>query len=442
MRQNRHWGRRLAALALSAALTGSAAPALAAGDYWDVDRLDWYYDRWIDNGAEAWYREATAYALDNSLILPFGRSFEGGEVLNRGQFVAILSRLEGIDRDAVEQTGQFTDVTAADYFAPAVYWASASGVVEGTSATTFHPEGTITREQVATLLARYLEEKGIILPDDAGAPARFQDTASISGWAAESVTLFMRLTKQLQAAGAEVGLDGPATPAALEDITFTVERTEMAVGERQQLTYGFPMGAVVPGPLSFDAYCTSDSSREVVTVSGTGLITAVAPGQAAVVLKMEQGGDSGVHIKTVLLTVSGEENPERPGSEGPTEEAVYAAITALKADYPEGMRWTNDNFYASQALRSGGYGCEGFALICSDAAFGTLPARTHRSFEAIRVGDMIRIGDYHTVVVLEKKENSVMVTEGNYNSSIHWGREITRSSLEREGFSVRTRYPA
>ena len=86
MRQNRHWGRRLAALALTAALTGSAAPALAAGDYWDVDRLDWYYDRWIDNGAEAWYREATAYALDNSLILPFGRSFEGGEVLNRGQF--------------------------------------------------------------------------------------------------------------------------------------------------------------------------------------------------------------------------------------------------------------------------------------------------------------------------------------------------------------------
>mgnify|MGYP000084386357 FL=1 len=121
------------------------------------------------------------------------------------------------------------------------------------------------------------------------------------------------------------------------------------------------MGAVVPGPLSFDAYCTSDSSREVVTVSGTGLITAVAPGQAAVVLKMEQGGDSGVHIKTVLLTVSGEENPERPEPEGPTEEAVYAAITALKADYPEGMRWTNDNFYASQALRSGGYGCEGFA---------------------------------------------------------------------------------
>ena len=183
MRQNRHWGRRLAALALTAALTGSAAPALAAGDYWDADRLDWYYDRWIDNGAEAWYREATAYALDNSLILPFGRSFEGGEVLNRGQFVAILSRLEGIDRDAVEQTGQFTDVTAADYFAPAVYWASASGVVEGASATTFHPEGTITREQVAAMLYRY-----------AGSPAvagewlnGSADRENVSDWAVSAM---------------------------------------------------------------------------------------------------------------------------------------------------------------------------------------------------------------------------------------------------------------
>ena len=165
----------------------------------------------------------------------------------------------------------------------------------------------------------------------------------------------MRLTKQLQAAGAEVGLDGPATPAALEDITFTVERTEMAVGERQQLTYGFPMGAVVPGPLSFDAYCTSDSSREVVTVSGTGLITAVAPGQAAVVLKMEQGGDSGYISRRCCLPCRGETERRARRSHG---EAVYAAITALKADYPEGMRLDERQLLRLQALRSGGYGCE------------------------------------------------------------------------------------
>ena len=138
--------------------------------------------------------------------------------------------------------------------------------------------------------------------------------------------------------------------------------------------------------------------------------------------------------------------PIQPGgqdqtSQGPTEQEVYNAIVALKADYPEGMRWTNDNYYHSDAMHLTGYGCEGFALICSDTAFGDLPARTHTSFDLIRGGDLIRVGNYHTIVVLEKKSNSVIVTEGNFNSSIHWGREVTRASLEQSGFSVRTRYP-
>ena len=86
----------------------------------------------------------------------------------------------------------------------------------------------------------------------------------------------MRLTKQLQAAGAEVGLDGPATPAArlkTSRLPWSAPRWRWGAAAHLRLPYG----AVVPGPLSFDAYCTSDSSREVVTVSGTGLITAVAP---------------------------------------------------------------------------------------------------------------------------------------------------------------------
>ena len=61
----------------------------------------------------------------------------------------------------------------------------------------------------------------------------------------------------------------------------------------------------------------------------------------------------------------------------------------------------------------------------------------------IRVGDLLRINnDTHTVVVLEKRDNSVVVTEGNFNSSIHWNREISRSSLEQGNFTVRSRYPA
>ena len=58
------------------------------------------------------------------------------------------------------------------------------------------------------------------------------------------------------------------------------------------------------------------------------------------------------------------------------------------------------------------------------------------------MSDYLRINhDTHTVVVLEKHEDSIVVVEGNFNSSIHWGREITYQSLIDGGFSVRTRYP-
>lgn len=127
-----------------------------------------------------------------------------------------------------------------------------------------------------------------------------------------------------------------------------------------------------------------------------------------------------------------------------TEENVLAIIEALKEEYPEGRRWTNDDLYQSHALRINGYGCAGFALICSDAAFGDLPvSRKYTEFDAIRPGDMLRVrGNSHTVIVLEKKTDSVVIAEGNYNDSIHWGRELTREYLESDPlFYGETRYP-
>ena len=118
-------------------------------------------------------------------------------------------------------------------------------------------------------------------------------------------------------------------------------------------------------------------------------------------------------------------------------------INGLRSEYPEGMHWTNDNSYYSPAVHMTGYGCAGFALICSDAAFGDLPVTSrHSNFDAIKVGDMLRINhNAHSVVVLEKRADSVIVTEGNFNSSIHWDREITRQDLEAGNYEVTTRYP-
>ena len=124
--------------------------------------------------------------------------------------------------------------------------------------------------------------------------------------------------------------------------------------------------------------------------------------------------------------------------------AVYDAIIAMKEDYPEGMPWTNDDFYAwnGGGMYYGGYGCVAYAYLVSDAAFGYLPAEEPLDYDPalLRVGDMIRYNG-HTIMILEVQEDAFIVTEGNYNSSVHWGRRVSFSSLEGNVDYYTSRYP-
>ncbi len=120
-----------------------------------------------------------------------------------------------------------------------------------------------------------------------------------------------------------------------------------------------------------------------------------------------------------------------------TDEEAYERIIAMKDDYPEGMSWTNSNRY------SNGYGCAGFAFLVQDTVFGKGSSRKYYDLDwsEVRVGDHLRINyDTHSVIVLTIGDDYITVCEGNYNSSIHWGRRISKSSLE-NGFAYReTRY--
>lgn len=129
-----------------------------------------------------------------------------------------------------------------------------------------------------------------------------------------------------------------------------------------------------------------------------------------------------------------------PSASNITEESAYNTLNSLRSTYPEGMTLTNSYYYYSPQFGNG-YGCYGFAAKLSDTVFGTAkPYKTHTSFHQIKVGDNIRIGNYHSVIVLTKNADSITVVEGNYNSSVHWDRKITSSSLASSGFTVYTRY--
>lgn len=125
-----------------------------------------------------------------------------------------------------------------------------------------------------------------------------------------------------------------------------------------------------------------------------------------------------------------------------TDSQIYDTIMAQKAVFPEGMHWTNDNYYGWKGgTYTGGFGCAGFAFAVSDAAFGDTRAQIHKDYSNIKVGDILRVdNDTHSVIVPAVKESSVIVAEGNYNGTIHWGREIPKTQLVDPSSYIMTRY--
>lgn len=139
----------------------------------DVDENDWFYD-------------AVKYAYENGLMSGTALdTFSPDTNTTRGMIVSILYRLEG--SPAVTERAAFTDVESGQYYADAVAWAAANGIVSGYDAFTFGPNDNITREQMASILYRYAQYKGIDT-SAAGNLAAFSDNASISAYARTAIS--------------------------------------------------------------------------------------------------------------------------------------------------------------------------------------------------------------------------------------------------------------
>lgn len=108
--------------------------------------------------------------------------FSPDTYMTRAMFVTVLYRMAGSPA-AANGSATFTDVPADAYYAKAVAWAVKSGVTTGTSATTFEPELTISREQMMTFLYRYADK---VEGRDTSASkdlTGFADYADVDGWA-------------------------------------------------------------------------------------------------------------------------------------------------------------------------------------------------------------------------------------------------------------------
>ena len=107
-----------------------------------------------------WFYEAVQYVYDKGMMTGVSADrFAPASTTTRGMIVTILYRLE--NEPAVSGGSAFTDVENGAWYADAVAWAAANDIVNGTSATTFAPNSPITREQMATMLYRFAQYKGM-----------------------------------------------------------------------------------------------------------------------------------------------------------------------------------------------------------------------------------------------------------------------------------------
>ena len=131
-----------------------------------------------------WAHEGIDFAIERGLMNGVDTNlFAPEETMNRGMFVTVLWRLEGMP--AAAENATFSDVPAGTWYSEAVAWAQSEGIVKGIEEGRFDPTGEITREQMATILYRHALSKQ--LPTERGDLTRFADSGAVSPWAAEGV---------------------------------------------------------------------------------------------------------------------------------------------------------------------------------------------------------------------------------------------------------------
>ncbi len=133
----------------------------------------------------------------------------------------------------------------------------------------------------------------------------------------------------------------------------------------------------------------------------------------------------------------------------PTQESAQAAIKALWDSYPPGAVYPTP--YRPNNPLSRPYSncdhCAGWAMLCSDAAFGNLPWRYQidPAWSDIRLGDLVRYdtsSSGHVVVVIDKTDDYIVVTESGTNNKVRWCGQYFKWWLEEQpGYALWTRYP-
>ena len=139
-----------------------------------------------DVSANDWFASAVDYVTDKGMMNGTGTNTFGPKAnTTRGMVVTVLYRLENEPSTAA---ASFTDVASGAYYANAVAWANANGIVSGYGNGKFGPNDKVTREQLAAILYRYAQYKkyDVSVGEDTNI-MDFDDVRQISSYAVPAI---------------------------------------------------------------------------------------------------------------------------------------------------------------------------------------------------------------------------------------------------------------
>ena len=177
-----------------------------------------------DVSAGYWAVDAIAHSYAHGYFKGEGEGrFAPERAITRGEFVSILGRMAGASTSNTATA--FGDVPSGAYYAGYVAWAQSKGIVAGVSQGRFEPNRTITREEMAVMLNKFLASQNKSYA--ATGYGNFSDGGSIAGWAKDSVD---KMTRQGLLSGMGNGDFAPKanfSRAQAAQVLYTIDTKDM-----------------------------------------------------------------------------------------------------------------------------------------------------------------------------------------------------------------------
>lgn len=197
------------------------------------------YKGFPDVTDSSWYAEAARYNAIRGWITGYKSSgkFGGADKLQRQDFIVILARIAGADLAAFDDVEcAMPDVAAGSYYANAVKWAVENEIITGYQNGKFGVGDPITREQVATIIYRFMGEPKVTSPTKTLKP--FSDKDKISSFAKNAMVWAIQ---NGVISGKDATTLAPTATASRAEIATIIMRMN------QQAMFGYPTAYFAEG---------------------------------------------------------------------------------------------------------------------------------------------------------------------------------------------------